>query len=76
MSWFTGDAVYMRSETKRKEYVLSQYGQIYKGTYRKIKGTPWNYGQVPKTSILGSVMVVCFVCLCYFALLSLRASAV
>lgn len=42
-----GDAVYMRSETKRHEYVLTQHGQIYRGTYKRIKGTPWNYGQVP-----------------------------
>lgn len=42
----TGDAVYMHNERKRKEYVLSQHGQIYKGTYKRIKGTPWNFGQV------------------------------
>uniref|UniRef100_A0A7N6AUD5 Protein-glutamine gamma-glutamyltransferase 2 n=1 Tax=Anabas testudineus TaxID=64144 RepID=A0A7N6AUD5_ANATE len=41
----TGDAVYMHNERKRKEYVLSQHGQIYKGTYKRIKGTPWNFGQ-------------------------------
>lgn len=45
----TGDAVYMRSEMKRQEYVLTQHGQIYRGTYKQIKGTPWNYGQVPNT---------------------------
>lgn len=38
----------MRSETKRQEYVLAQHGQIYKGTYKRIKGIPWNYGQVHK----------------------------
>lgn len=37
----------MRSETKRQEYVLAQHGQIYRGTHKRIKGTPWNYGQVP-----------------------------
>ncbi|XP_040927643.1 protein-glutamine gamma-glutamyltransferase 2-like isoform X2 [Betta splendens] len=41
----TGDAVYMQSETKRQEYVLSQHGQIYRGTHKRIKGTPWNFGQ-------------------------------
>lgn len=58
----------MRSEKKRKEYVLSQHGQIYRGTYRRIKGTPWNYGQVPKTNILGSVMVVKQSLFCLFVM--------
>uniref|UniRef100_A0A8D0CV35 Protein-glutamine gamma-glutamyltransferase 2 n=1 Tax=Sander lucioperca TaxID=283035 RepID=A0A8D0CV35_SANLU len=44
-AWCSRDAVYMRSETKRQEYVLAQYGQIYRGTYRRIKGKPWNFGQ-------------------------------
>ncbi|XP_040910726.1 protein-glutamine gamma-glutamyltransferase 2-like isoform X2 [Toxotes jaculatrix] len=44
-AWCPSDAVYMRSETKRQEYVLSQHGQIYRGTYKRIKGTPWNFGQ-------------------------------
>lgn len=51
-SWLTGDAVYMRSETKRKEYVLAQHGLVYRGTHKRIKGTPWNYGQVPRTNSL------------------------
>uniref|UniRef100_A0A3Q3IH57 Protein-glutamine gamma-glutamyltransferase 2 n=1 Tax=Monopterus albus TaxID=43700 RepID=A0A3Q3IH57_MONAL len=44
-AWCPRDAVYMGSETKRQEYVLSQHGQIYRGTYKHIKGTPWNFGQ-------------------------------
>ncbi|XP_039655158.1 protein-glutamine gamma-glutamyltransferase 2-like isoform X2 [Perca fluviatilis] len=44
-AWCSRDAVYMRSETKRQEYVLAQYGQIYRGTYQRIKGKPWNFGQ-------------------------------
>uniref|UniRef100_A0A7N6C264 Protein-glutamine gamma-glutamyltransferase 2 n=1 Tax=Anabas testudineus TaxID=64144 RepID=A0A7N6C264_ANATE len=44
-AWCPRDAVYMHNERKRKEYVLSQHGQIYKGTYKRIKGTPWNFGQ-------------------------------
>lgn len=51
LSWLTGDAVYMRSETKRQEYVLEQHGQVYRGTYKRIKGTPWNFGQVHKHSV-------------------------
>uniref|UniRef100_A0A8C4ELV9 Protein-glutamine gamma-glutamyltransferase 2 n=1 Tax=Dicentrarchus labrax TaxID=13489 RepID=A0A8C4ELV9_DICLA len=44
-AWCPRDAVFMRSETKRQEYVLAQHGQIYRGTYKRIKGTPWNFGQ-------------------------------
>lgn len=44
-AWCPGDAVYMHSETKRQEYVLAQHGQIYRGTWKRIKGTPWNFGQ-------------------------------
>ncbi|TKS77339.1 Protein-glutamine gamma-glutamyltransferase 2 [Collichthys lucidus] len=41
----TGDAVYMRNEMKRKEYVLEQHGQIYRGMYTRIKELEWNFGQ-------------------------------
>ncbi|XP_061527413.1 protein-glutamine gamma-glutamyltransferase 2-like [Phycodurus eques] len=44
-AWCPNDAVYMRSEAKRQEYVLAQHGQIFRGTYKRIKGTPWNFGQ-------------------------------
>ncbi|XP_044206323.1 protein-glutamine gamma-glutamyltransferase 2-like [Thunnus albacares] len=44
-TWCPRDAVYMRSEMKRQEYVLAQHGQVYRGTYKRIKGTPWNFGQ-------------------------------
>ncbi|KAK2851193.1 hypothetical protein Q5P01_007469 [Channa striata] len=44
-AWCPRDAVYMLSETKRREYVLSQHGQIYRGTHKHIKGKPWNFGQ-------------------------------
>ncbi|XP_057712919.1 protein-glutamine gamma-glutamyltransferase 2-like [Corythoichthys intestinalis] len=44
-AWCPNDAVYMHSEDKRKEYVLAQHGQIFRGTHKRIKGTPWNFGQ-------------------------------
>ncbi|XP_020493825.2 protein-glutamine gamma-glutamyltransferase 2 [Labrus bergylta] len=44
-TWCHRDAVYMRSETKRQEYVLEQHGQVYRGTHKRIKGKPWNFGQ-------------------------------
>lgn len=48
----------MRSETKRHEYVLTQHGQIYRGTYKRIKGTPWNYGQVPAANAPHSLVLL------------------
>uniref|UniRef100_A0A3Q2XCD6 Protein-glutamine gamma-glutamyltransferase 2 n=1 Tax=Hippocampus comes TaxID=109280 RepID=A0A3Q2XCD6_HIPCM len=44
-AWCPNDAVYMHGEAKRHEYVLAQHGQIYRGTHKRIKGTPWNFGQ-------------------------------
>lgn len=44
-AWCPKDAVHMRSELKRQEYVLAQHGQIYRGTLKRIKGLPWNFGQ-------------------------------
>ncbi|KAM3617990.1 uncharacterized protein V6R79_013667 [Siganus canaliculatus] len=44
-AWCPRDAVYMRSESKRQEYVLAQHGQVFKGTRKRIKGMPWNFGQ-------------------------------
>ncbi|XP_053174171.1 protein-glutamine gamma-glutamyltransferase 2-like [Scomber japonicus] len=44
-AWCPLDAVYMQSEMKRQEYVLAQHGEVYRGTYKRIKGTPWNFGQ-------------------------------
>ncbi|XP_060931202.1 protein-glutamine gamma-glutamyltransferase 2-like [Limanda limanda] len=44
-AWCSRDAVYMRSESKKQEYVLAQQGQIYRGTHKRIKGLPWNFGQ-------------------------------
>ncbi|XP_051915735.1 protein-glutamine gamma-glutamyltransferase 2-like [Hippocampus zosterae] len=44
-AWCPNDAVYMHGEAKRHEYVLAQHGQIYRGTHKRIMGTPWNFGQ-------------------------------
>ncbi|XP_068180066.1 protein-glutamine gamma-glutamyltransferase 2-like [Antennarius striatus] len=44
-AWCPRDAVYMSSKKKRHEYVLEQHGQIFRGTHKRIKGTPWNFAQ-------------------------------
>ncbi|XP_024915427.1 protein-glutamine gamma-glutamyltransferase 2-like isoform X2 [Cynoglossus semilaevis] len=44
-AWCSNDAVYMRNEKKRQEYVLAQTGQVYRGTHKRIRGKPWNFAQ-------------------------------
>uniref|UniRef100_A0A8C5F8D2 Protein-glutamine gamma-glutamyltransferase 2 n=1 Tax=Gadus morhua TaxID=8049 RepID=A0A8C5F8D2_GADMO len=44
-AWCPRDAVYMRSETKRQEYVLSQHGLLYRGSATRIHHKPWNFSQ-------------------------------
>uniref|UniRef100_A0A8C8GXC1 Protein-glutamine gamma-glutamyltransferase 2 n=1 Tax=Oncorhynchus tshawytscha TaxID=74940 RepID=A0A8C8GXC1_ONCTS len=43
--WCTGDVVYMDSEEKLTEYVLAQDGIIYRGSWKYLIPTPWNFGQ-------------------------------
>ncbi|XP_036387096.1 protein-glutamine gamma-glutamyltransferase 2 [Megalops cyprinoides] len=43
--WCPRDSVYMDSDEKLKEYVLSQDGIIYRGSYKFPIATPWNFGQ-------------------------------
>lgn len=40
------DTVYMPLEAERKEYVLEKFGKIYRGTFRSIFPTSWDFGQV------------------------------
>ncbi|KFV68371.1 Protein-glutamine gamma-glutamyltransferase 2, partial [Dryobates pubescens] len=44
-AWHPEDAVYLRDEDERREYVLSQQGLIYQGSRDYITSTPWNFGQ-------------------------------
>ncbi|TMS19801.1 Protein-glutamine gamma-glutamyltransferase 2 [Larimichthys crocea] len=43
--WCPGDAVYMNNEENLAEYVLSQDGLIFRGSYKHPIPTPWNFGQ-------------------------------
>ncbi|XP_056885477.1 protein-glutamine gamma-glutamyltransferase 2 [Takifugu flavidus] len=43
--WCPGDAVYMDNERSLEEYVLSQDGIIFRGTYKYPVPLPWNFGQ-------------------------------
>ncbi|KAM9409486.1 protein-glutamine gamma-glutamyltransferase 2 isoform 2-T2 [Pholidichthys leucotaenia] len=43
--WCPADAVYMENEKSLEEYVLSQDGIIFRGSYKYPIPTPWNFGQ-------------------------------
>ncbi|KAM7422200.1 hypothetical protein PAMA_010327 [Pampus argenteus] len=43
--WCPGDAVYLDNEQSLTEYVLSQDGIIFRGSYKYPISTPWNFGQ-------------------------------
>lgn len=52
--WFilaTGDVVYMDNERSLEEYVLSQDGIIFRGTYKYPIPLPWNFGQVSRAKL-------------------------
>ncbi|XP_061583720.1 protein-glutamine gamma-glutamyltransferase 2 [Cololabis saira] len=52
--WCSGDAVYMDSEQKLAEYVLSQDGLVFQGSYKHPIATPWNFGQFE-----GGILDIC-----------------
>ncbi|XP_062254226.1 protein-glutamine gamma-glutamyltransferase 2 [Platichthys flesus] len=43
--WCPSDAVFMDNEQSLAEYVLSQDGIIFRGSYKHPIPTPWNFGQ-------------------------------
>ncbi|XP_028302962.1 protein-glutamine gamma-glutamyltransferase 2 [Gouania willdenowi] len=43
--WCPADAVYMNNQQSLGEYVLSQDGIIFRGSYKHPISTPWNFGQ-------------------------------
>ncbi|KAM6160938.1 protein-glutamine gamma-glutamyltransferase 4 [Erethizon dorsatum] len=42
------DAVFLPTEEDRAEYILSDTGYLYMGSFRQVKEKPWNYGQFEK----------------------------
>lgn len=40
------DDVYLPSEALLREYIMCDYGFVYKGQANSITSRPWNYGQV------------------------------
>uniref|UniRef100_A0A8C2YTA1 Protein-glutamine gamma-glutamyltransferase 4 n=2 Tax=Chinchilla lanigera TaxID=34839 RepID=A0A8C2YTA1_CHILA len=46
--WCPDDAVFLPTEEERAEYILSDTGYVYMGSFRQVKEKPWNYGQFEK----------------------------
>ena len=42
---FADDKVFMENRNEREEYVLNEYGSIWRGTHHNNRPLPWNYGQ-------------------------------
>ncbi|XP_010623119.1 protein-glutamine gamma-glutamyltransferase Z [Fukomys damarensis] len=53
--WSTEDDVYLPSEILLQEYLMQDYGFVYKGHERLINSWPWNYGQFEK-----DIVDICF----------------
>ncbi|XP_005381428.1 PREDICTED: protein-glutamine gamma-glutamyltransferase Z [Chinchilla lanigera] len=53
--WSTEDDVYLPSEALLQEYVMRDYGFVYKGHEGFITSWPWNYGQFEK-----DILDICF----------------
>nr|XP_056700939.1 protein-glutamine gamma-glutamyltransferase E-like [Euleptes europaea] len=43
--WLRGDDVFMANNAERKEYVLSEFGLIFRGSADHISHSGWNFGQ-------------------------------
>uniref|UniRef100_A0A8D9BVS8 protein-glutamine gamma-glutamyltransferase n=2 Tax=Cacopsylla melanoneura TaxID=428564 RepID=A0A8D9BVS8_9HEMI len=46
--WCPDDDVYLESEEERKEYVLSDTGLLYRGSYNRMRPAVWKYSQYEK----------------------------
>ncbi|XP_034021863.1 protein-glutamine gamma-glutamyltransferase 2-like [Thalassophryne amazonica] len=44
-AWCSDDWVYLSDEDQRKEYVLNEYGSLYRGSFGHIRPKSWDYGQ-------------------------------
>nr|XP_019581095.1 PREDICTED: protein-glutamine gamma-glutamyltransferase Z [Rhinolophus sinicus] len=53
--WSSEDDVYLPSEILLQEYIMMDYGFVYKGHERFITSWPWNYGQFDE-----DVIDICF----------------
>ncbi|XP_069862025.1 protein-glutamine gamma-glutamyltransferase Z [Dipodomys merriami] len=53
--WSPEDDVYLPSEILLQEYIMSDYGFVYKGNKSAITSWPWNYGQFEE-----GILDICF----------------
>ncbi|CAG5132414.1 unnamed protein product [Candidula unifasciata] len=56
--WQKDDAVYVSSETDRKEYVQAETGRIWLGSQEKSYPRPWNFGQFDYVCLIAAVSIL------------------
>lgn len=61
-TWCKDDAVYLEKEAERQEYVLSDFGLIWRGTAKRLRPCPWNFGQYEKDVLECVLWVLTNVC--------------
>ncbi|KAG5680333.1 hypothetical protein PVAND_009844 [Polypedilum vanderplanki] len=59
--WCREDEVYMEDERERNEYVLSDTTLIWKGTYNRLRPSPWKLGQYERDVLDCALYVVAFI---------------
>ncbi|XP_063866292.1 annulin-like isoform X1 [Scylla paramamosain] len=56
-AWCEEDPVYLEKEAERQEYVVSDFGLIWRGTAKRLRPCPWLFGQYEK-DVLECVLLV------------------
>ncbi|KAG0729864.1 Annulin [Chionoecetes opilio] len=46
--WCPDDTTYLEKEAERQEYVVNDFGLIWRGTAKMLRPCPWNFGQYEK----------------------------
>lgn len=59
--WCREDQVYLEDERARNEYVLSDTTLIWKGTYNRLRPTPWRLGQYERDVLDCALHVIAYV---------------
>ncbi|KAL7036304.1 hypothetical protein ACKWTF_008773 [Chironomus riparius] len=59
--WCREDEVYMEDERARNEYVLSDTTLIWKGTYNRLRPSPWKLGQYERDVLDCALHIIAYV---------------
>lgn len=60
--WCKDDAVYMESDEEKQEYVLNDFGMIWRGTTTRSRPCPWNFAQFEENVLECVLEVLTTVC--------------